>query len=640
MSCLPRTWALGYDLLPIRIGPSTGYQSRNPGIPFMTWVERRNMSQGVTKKPDGMMSAEQEPHLHPGREVAGDLDLPDLNELAGLLRFSLGEGRIWFDTHAVALFRPSSWSSLHHEMLEALGPRETAKALAQMGYEAGVRDAALARKIHPEAPLTEVFLIGPQLRAIRGLVAIRPVRLEIDFARNHFYSEAVFSGDFEVETRLALDSVAGSPVCWVEVGYACGYASSLLGQSVVYREMECRALGSHTCRIIGKRVEEWHADEIEEEMETLPSAMFARHKPAPRRDSGRHIDRHVAQQSDAESPLLEGVVGKSEKFIDASRMLCKVASTEASVLFLGETGVGKEVFARALHQLSGRAKGPFIAINCAAIPDALIEAELFGVEKGAFTGADESRKGRFERANGGTLFLDEIGTLAKPAQTKLLRALQEREIERVGDTETRKVDVRILAATNENLQQAVSEGRFREDLLFRLNVFPIEIPPLRERRDDIPLLMNHFLEKFTRTHGKRVPGFTPIAHEALRDYDYPGNIRELENLVERTVILAEDDQPIDLRHLFGVEGLARSSLASHEPPCERHEKAHGEIEGSLMAGLLDQMLENDLPLEGFEERVLLHAMKRANNNLAEAARLVGLSRPQFAYRLNKHAGTS
>jgi DNA-binding NtrC family response regulator len=582
-------------------------------------------------------ATEQERQPSPGHDTVDDLQLPDLDELTRLLRFSLGEGRIWFDTHAVALFRPSSWSSLHHEILEVLGARETGRILAQMGFEAGVRDAALARKIRPDAPLNEVFLIGPQLRAIRGLVAIRPVKLEIDFARNYFYSEAMFSGDFEVETRLALDSVASSPVCWVEVGYACGYASTLLDQPVVYRELECRATGSHLCRIIGKRLEEWHADEIEEEMETLPSAMFARHKPATRRGGSRRQPPQGDPRVAGETHLIEGVVGISEKFVAASMMLRKVAGTEATVLFLGETGVGKEVFARALHELSGRAGKPFIAINCAAIPDTLIEAELFGVEKGAFTGANESRKGRFERAEGGTLFLDEIGTLARPIQAKLLRALQEREIERVGDSGTRKVNVRILTATNENLQQAVADGSFREDLLYRLNVFPIEIPPLRERRDDIPLLMYHFLDKFTRLHDKRIPGFTPIVHEALYDYDYPGNIRELENLVERTVILGEEGQPIDLRHLFGVEGLARSALVHHEHADAADEPGAGEGDDGSMSQLLDRMVARDLALDGFEERVLLQALERAQGNVAEAARLVGLSRPQFAYRLQKYS---
>ena len=218
-------------------------------------------------------------------------------------------------------------------------------------------------------------------------------------------------------------------------------------------------------------------------------------------------------------------------------MVKKVAPTDATVLFLGESGVGKEIFSHNLHRLSKRAKGPFIAVNCAAIPEQLAESELFGVEKGGFTGATVSRPGRFERAHGGTLFLDEIGTLSFTAQGKLLRALQEGEIERVGDTQVRKVDVRVIAATNVNLRDAVRDGSFREDLYFRLNVFPVRVPPLRDRRDDIPLMMNWFMQRACKKHGKAITGFRERAVDALINYRWPGNVREMENMIERAVIL-------------------------------------------------------------------------------------------------------
>ena len=224
-----------------------------------------------------------------------------------------------------------------------------------------------------------------------------------------------------------------------------------------------------------------------------------------------------------------------------------------TVLFLGETGVGKEIFARMLHRMGRRSEQPFVAVNCAALPENLIEAELFGVVKGAYTGATDSRPGRFERAHGGTLFLDEIGTLTLSAQAKLLRALQEGEIERVGDSQTRKVDVRLLAATNVDLKDAVARGTFREDLYFRLTTFPVRIPPLRERRDDIPLLMRHFLHRFSQRHGKTVGSFAPEAVEALLSYAFPGNIRELENMIERGVLLADAGEPIGISHLFTAQ---------------------------------------------------------------------------------------
>jgi transcriptional regulator with GAF, ATPase, and Fis domain len=208
------------------------------------------------------------------------------------------------------------------------------------------------------------------------------------------------------------------------------------------------------------------------------------------------------------------------------------------------------MFESMLHRISPRTEAPFVAINCAAIPENLMESELFGVERGAFTGATQSRAGRFERADGGTLFLDEIATLSLVAQGKLLRALQEGEVERVGGSRTLKVDVRVVAATNVDLRAAAQRGEFREDLFFRLNVFPIHLPPLRERKEDIPLLMTHFLHRFTQRHGRQLSGFTPRTADTLLAYDFPGNIRELQNLVERGVISAPDGGAIDLSHLF------------------------------------------------------------------------------------------
>jgi transcriptional regulator with GAF, ATPase, and Fis domain len=259
-----------------------------------------------------------------------------------------------------------------------------------------------------------------------------------------------------------------------------------------------------------------------------------------------------------------------------------------------------------------------------------MESELFGVEKGAFTGASASRPGRFERAHHGTLFLDEIGTLSFTAQAKLLRALQQGEIERVGDTRMRKIDVRVIAATNINLREEVKAGRFRADLFFRLNVFPIKVPPLRERRDDIPLMMNWFKQRFASKHGKVITGFRERAVDALFNYDWPGNVRELENMIERAVILADEGGALDFCHLFtsGEEFdsasfiLSRSGNIAHaavsnadETPSQSHSVTRG--------------------LEETEVAMLRAAVAEAHGNLSKAARCLGISRPKLAYRLNK-----
>jgi formate hydrogenlyase transcriptional activator len=239
--------------------------------------------------------------------------------------------------------------------------------------------------------------------------------------------------------------------------------------------------------------------------------------------------------------LSEAIVGESPALRSVLQQVSLVAPTDSTVLILGETGTGKELIAREIHQQSGRSSGPFIRVNCAAIPSSLIASELFGHERGAFTGALQRRLGRFESANGGTIFLDEIGELPAETQVTLLRVLQEREIERVGSNQPISVDVRIIAATNRDLKAAVAAGTFRQDLFYRLNVFPIDLPALRERIDDIPLLVEHLVEKYSRKVGKRFRTIKMNTFELLQSYDWPGNIRELQNVIERAVIVCEGE---------------------------------------------------------------------------------------------------
>ncbi|MFQ5595205.1 MAG: sigma-54 interaction domain-containing protein, partial [Anaerolineae bacterium] len=249
-------------------------------------------------------------------------------------------------------------------------------------------------------------------------------------------------------------------------------------------------------------------------------------------------------------------------FREALTMVEQVAPVKTTVMLTGESGTGKEVFANALHRLSSRADGPMIKVHCAALAEGLLETELFGHEKGAYTGAVGSRKGRFELADGGTLFLDEIGAIPHATQVKLLRVLQEGEFQRVGGSETISVDVRVIAATNADLNKAVAEGTFREDLFYRLNVITIEVPPLRERRADIPLLVQHFIEKYSRLAGKPLKGIAPEALDGLSDWDWPGNVRQLENVIERGVVLATGDliTVADIPAPDGSESAAQDTI--------------------------------------------------------------------------------
>jgi len=427
----------------------------------------------------------------------------------------------------------------------------------------------------------------------------------------------------------------------MQIGYASGYTSVFMGRPVLFRETECRATGQPHCRIVGKPVEEW-AD-AEQDARFLQAETFTSGLSA----TSRRQDGPLANADTAAMFGEDQLVGVSTGFNAVCHMLRCVADTDATVLFLGESGVGKEVFARTLHRVSPRSDRPFITINCAAIPENLVESELFGVEKGAFTGATSSREGRFERAHGGTLFLDEIGILSLPAQGKLLRALQEGEIERVGDTKVRKVDVRVVAATNLDLRAESRAGRFREDLYFRLNVFPVKVPPLRERREDIPVLMNHFLRKFNQRHRREVTGFTARAINALLSYELPGNIRELENMIERGVILARGHSAIDVGQLFtGGEhwecssfGLAedgRVSVSTDLDVAVSHltlRELWARIERLLNDGDGCGACSLDQVEAQLECALLDSAIARANGNLSAAARLLGITRSRLAYRL-------
>ncbi|WP_254657133.1 sigma-54 interaction domain-containing protein [Sphingobium fuliginis] len=331
------------------------------------------------------------------------------------------------------------------------------------------------------------------------------------------------------------------------------------------------------------------------------------------------------------------IVGASSGFNTVLHLVDKVAPTMAPVLFLGESGVGKEVFARELHKRSRRADRPIVAVNCAAIPETLLEAELFGVEKGAFTGAVATRPGRFERAAGGTLFLDEIGTLSLAAQGKLLRVLQDGDYERVGGTKTLTADVRLIAATNADLRAEMEAGRFRADLFHRLSPFPVYIPPLRERRADIPVLANHFLARLCQRHGRGPLRLEAEVVRAFHDYGWPGNIREMENLVERGVILAADGEAIGLHHLtLGVgnrtEGFVPDPFRDF---VARRFRQHGRGAEQDVAAML---LDSGLSQQQIADQLIAAALCRSGGNVSAAAAALGMTRAQVQYWKGRRGG--
>jgi Nif-specific regulatory protein len=323
----------------------------------------------------------------------------------------------------------------------------------------------------------------------------------------------------------------------------------------------------------------------------------------------------LAENNDLKRELREKydfshIIGNSSTMRSVYDQVAQVARSNATVLIRGESGTGKELIANAIHYNSLRSKKPFIKINCAALPESLIESELFGYEKGAFTGAQQRKKGRFELAEGGTLFLDEIGDLPPPTQIKILRFLQEREFERLGGTETIKANVRLIAATNKNLEQAISEGAFREDLFYRLNVFTIFLPPLRERKSDILLLAENFVEKYEREHGKHIKRISTPAIDMLTSYHYPGNVRELENAVERAVLVC-DGNVIHGHHL---------------PPTLQT----AELTGTVQRIALEQAV------EAFEQDLIKDALKTTRGNCSKAARLLDTTDRILSYKIKRY----
>jgi len=292
----------------------------------------------------------------------------------------------------------------------------------------------------------------------------------------------------------------------------------------------------------------------------------------------------VLREEIDKTSMFEEIVGSSPPLRAVLSHLVKVAPTETTVLITGETGTGKELIARAIHKRSPRSSRAFVSVNCAAIPSSLIASELFGHEKGAFTGALQRRQGRFELADGGTIFLDEVGELPAETQIMLLRVLQEREFERVGGSGPTRVNVRVITATNRDLESAVVEGTFRADLFYRLNVFPLEVPPLRERRPDIPLLVEYFIHRFAKRAGKRIRGLTERTSRLLQSYDWPGNIRELQNVIERAVIVSDSETlSIDVRWLAGrsPSSPAANSMAAAPPPTTLATQTKEVIEAAL-----------------------------------------------------------
>lgn len=580
----------------------------------------------MARQNSGARAHKAEQHRRSLAEVFQVHGEPSLDDLYETFHFEPDKAEIHLNGRRMVLTDNLGLAIMRREMVSALGYERARGVMSRIGYSVGAADAELALELRKDDSLFDIFTVGPQLHALKGSVKVEPLVFEADRRTGRFYSEYIWHNSAECHAHVHEMGLGPHPGGWQQVGYASGYTSAFFGRPMIFREMQCVAMGHERCFLIGKPAEEW--DDAEAELRWFRAEGYSR----------RPVNA-ASDQIPPDEDLLIGsrsMVGASSGFNVVLHLVDKVAQTDAPVLFLGESGVGKEVFARELHKRSRRAAVPMVAVNCAAIPETLIESELFGVEKGAFTGAHSSRPGRFERAQGGTLFLDEIGTLSFAAQGKLLRVLQESEFERVGGGHTIAADVRLIAATNADLWAEVEKGAFRADLFHRLNTFPIHIPPLRERRADIPLLANHFLQKLSARHRKSGLGFDEDVVRYLHDYHWPGNIREMENLIERGIILANDNELVGIHHLtMSANSLMRATNELNEAQDPFWTFLMTQVRRGPEEDFGAKMLNTGLSHEDLLESLVTAALKSCGGNVTKAAQTIGMSRSQLNYWLRK-----
>jgi two-component system response regulator HydG len=534
---------------------------------------------------------------------ARDLDLREL------LQFDPQGGPIRFGGQRALLLDAVALGILRRELFELLGLAGARGVLTRFGYAHGWRTAESLRDGFPWDDEWQWRWAGGRLHALQGLVVSEPPPKAPPGEKP--LAESIWRESYEAEQHLLHLGQAAECVCWTLTGFASGYLSCCYGREVYCVEVRCRGKGDAVCQVVGRFREDWGAAiepqlpyyqrpcldtalaHVADELKQVERKLRAR-----RRELGR----------DAATVDASGVVARSaamERVLDLARRVAKVDST---VLLTGESGVGKERIARLVHQDSSRTAGPFVAVNCGAVAEGLLESELFGHARGAFTGASQDRAGLFEAAHGGTLFLDEIGEVPPPMQVKLLRALQEREVRRVGENRDRKVDVRVVAATNRDLLAEVHAARFRQDLYYRLRVVEIRVPPLRERREDVLPLARTFLAEAAARSGRKATGFTPAAANQLVRYGWPGNVRELENAVERAVVLSRGSR-IDVDDL--PEEVSRAVPSGY-----------GAADGR--------------PLAQVEQDYILSVLRASGGNRARAAEQLGIGTATLYRKLKRY----
>jgi DNA-binding NtrC family response regulator len=513
--------------------------------------------------------------------------------LAEVLDFRPDQGIIRLHEQRVVILSAAAMGLMRKELVDTLGVETARRVLLRFGFADGYHDAVNLRARSDWSSPVDGLRAGAMLHTLEGIVRAEVRRVEYDEATGRFEEEVGWHDSYEAEQHLHHYGKSAAPVCWSLVGYSSGFVSACLGREIYFREVACAGQGGRHCAAIGRDLNGWgseaeairadfQAASLGQEVERLREAVGRRLKELDRRErllERRERELDLLRERVNRHAAARHFVAGSEAMQHVLELAARVAPLDTTVLVNGESGTGKEFIVRLIHEQSPRAAAPFVSVNCAALTETLLESELFGHVRGAFTGAVRDKAGLFEVAGTGTIFLDEIGEVAPTVQAKLLRALQEREIRRVGAERSIRIHARVVAATNRDLRAAADSGAFREDLYFRLGAFVITVPPLRARREDIPPLVQGFLVRAASRMKKDVRAVTADAMSAMMHYRWPGNVRELEHAVERAVILANTTS-IRLRDL-PPEVTQRSRARPGDDTLDLQEQERTSIERAL-----------------------------------------------------------
>ena len=501
-----------------------------------------------------------------------------------LVRF--GDGLVDLHGRRLLILDIASFAQFCRDLIEMVGQDDARRIMTRWGYFWGNIGAATMQRLFQWDNLSEWIRAAFQLTRLMGAGTTTMVSEELDAETGRFSMEVSCHDSVEADNSLAEFGTSDRPRCWILTGYFSGYVTYCLGKSVYFVERECRGKGDERCLAVGMDVDSWgqeiagdlsffHATDIQGKIQALSDQL---------REKELELQRQQSQVESSGRLRIASVEVRSREFQRVVQLADRVAKFDSSVLITGETGVGKEVVARYIHSQSPRSNAPFVAINCGALPETLLESALFGHKAGAFTGATKDRPGLFEEAVGGTIFLDEIGDTTPALQLKLLRVLQEREVMRVGETRPFKVDVRVISATNRDLQQAVRANSFREDLYYRLRVVEIHVPPLCQRKDDILPLARHFVNKCAIRLGLPDLRLDATSLDCLLDYSWPGNVRELENAIEHAAVFCQESVILP-KHL-PLQILSRSRLQDNQELAGTPHRSLAEVEREYIQRVL------------------------------------------------------